>query len=74
MPSLSNYPPGVSGNEPQITGEDDNYNMDEVLKKLVCLDCGEAFDGTAEGVMYAEAHESKCDGSSYIIQDESEAM
>lgn len=25
MPTPSNYPPGVTGNEPQITGGDDDY-------------------------------------------------
>ena len=37
MPTPSNYPPGVTGNEPQITGADD-----EVV--LVHSPCGEFFD------------------------------
>ena len=34
--SLSNYPPGVSGNEPQIAGTTEFY--------LRCTGCGEVFD------------------------------
>ena len=31
---LSNYPPGVTGNEPEIAGEDMRY---------ICEDCGKHF-------------------------------
>jgi hypothetical protein len=46
----SNYPPGVTGNEPQITGEDDDMldlegeECNDCPKYLVCRQCGEAFD------------------------------
>lgn len=39
MPSLSNYPPGVSGNEPQITGDHGGPSL-----YLRHDTCGEVFD------------------------------
>ena len=67
--------PDCEFHHPEVREDfDDSGNMDEVKKYLVCLDCGEAFEATAEGVMFAEAHETDCYGSSYIIQDESEAL
>lgn len=35
MSGLSNYPPGVSGNEPEIAGQPEHY--------LKCNGCGEVF-------------------------------
>lgn len=61
MPSygnLSNYPPGVTGNEPQITGEPDGPQADEPLY-LVHI-CGEAFDTTPDGVQAAFYHVEYC--------------
>jgi hypothetical protein len=57
------------------TEENDNFNEDEILVYLVCLDCGEAFEGTATGIMFAQAHEPNCAGlCSYEIRTEKEAM
>lgn len=43
MPQLSNYPPGVSGNEPQIVGSD-REGPDAPGFILNCCGCGEEFD------------------------------
>jgi hypothetical protein len=47
----SNYPPGVTGREPQISG----YGDDPVALYLVCTSCGEAFDALET----AREHEMK---------------
>lgn len=49
MGYLSNYPPGVTGNEPQITGGED-----EIV--LVHNPCGEVFDD----LMFAALHGLEC--------------
>ena len=43
MPGLSNYPPGVSGNEPQIIGGPDFY--------LKCV-CGEVFEDINDAAVH----------------------
>lgn len=63
---LSNYPPGVSGNEPQIVGAEDLY--------LVCV-CGEAFDEIQTAADHAEVcGEQAGDTWQFDIRPESEAM
>lgn len=41
----SNYPPGVTGNEPEITGED-GAEMEQLLDDI--FDCGETPDKIRE--------------------------
>ena len=58
MPGLSNYPPGVSGNEPQITGGEDwpenpptgRSGPDAPGYIIVCLGCKEEFDALQPAV------------------------
>ena len=84
MPSPNNYPPGVSGNEPQIIGygdepfDEQDYDVPEEVLYLVHVLCGEAF--TDMRIAYDHAHSGDCE--SYKGQDldqwslvpESEAM
>jgi hypothetical protein len=64
--TLSNYPPGVSGNEPQIAGGEDLY--------LVCV-CGEVFDIIEIAAEHAETcPEQGGDRWQFDIQPESEAL
>jgi hypothetical protein len=66
MPGLSNYPPGVSGNEPQIAGEEEKLF-------LVC-ECGEAFDTIEDAWEHLEVDGDEDHDCSFKILPESEAM
>lgn len=58
---LSNYPPGVSDNEPQITGADD-----EIV--LVHTPCGEVFDHLAlAGIHGLECIEGSGDNDDWSL-------
>jgi hypothetical protein len=67
--ALSNYPPGVSGNEPQIIGEDAEKLY------LVCA-CGEAFDelGIARQHVDDAKFFSDCGSNEFSVVPESEAF
>lgn len=55
MPIPSSYPPGVSGNEPQITGGDEDH-------LVLVHHCGEVFDakGAQELLQLAGMHGMNC--------------
>jgi hypothetical protein len=69
MPTPSNYPPGVSGNEPQITGYgdepfderdySDDYDVPQEVLYLVHTPCGEAF--AEMKIAYDHAHSGDCE-------------
>lgn len=55
MPSLSNYPPGVTGMEPQITGGDE----DDIMLQHAC---GEVFEVNSQTDMTdAALHGLECE-------------
>lgn len=70
MPGLSNYPPGVTGNEPQIAGGPDAPGF--ILR---CLGCGEDFDAlqpAVDHIMAGMSGEHDCDEETtwQILPDE----
>lgn len=50
------YPPGVTGNEPQIVGYDEEYEADE------CRGCGRlyAYCECDEGTLYIDEDDDTC--------------
>lgn len=82
MPTPSNYPPGVSGNEPEITGYGDepfdvsDYDQDFYI---VHKPCGEAFDDLKIGHRHANSgdcpnYEKADDLDDWSILPESEVI
>lgn len=64
MPMLNNYPPGVSGNEPQVGGGPDFY--------LKCSRCGEVFEDIDSASFHAldgVMEEIGCDNTWEIVPE-----
>lgn len=61
MPIPSNYPPGVTGNEPQIAGEDVQFGLE-------CLDCNELFLDIEEAAQHP--CEQNLSSPTYVIVSE----
>lgn len=61
--TASNYPPGVSGNEPQITGESAEVG-------LVCQACGEGFDSleSAADHVLLESENPDCEEALFALK------
>lgn len=75
MNALSNYPPGVSGNEPQITGEPDYLppsqgGPDAPGYILRCVECGEDFDALQPAVDHITDGESCDEETTWMILPE----
>lgn len=63
MKPLSNYPPGVTGNEPQITGEDDSPATVEEVVDFISTCIGECDADSYQQQEQSAIHRHKIDWS-----------